>query len=339
MTGIVDLIDIALEFLRDARHDGDREDLIRIYAQLLRDIGLGDRAEHLLRRFRGRKVFHHIRILCLHETQPTRTTGSKHRPFVTVAVCQSFEEFASLFHDRKVCAVIGIENIVDADLFERTDQLAHSSVFIFQTDLFAPCCTDRRSDLYHRDDLRIRQRVIELAAIVAFAQCADRTMRDALTAERTVAFLERLIIFETDRRPIAGTDQRPNTHTLHFFTDLDAPHALHTLGGVAHQRQISIPTAHFRGIGVIRHDDADIVRDRLQRTVSALGTARAVRVMVGKDQLNVDLSGPSDTRTVSQDLHAFFTDCVAGSHQFIHSFDLYKTDTTGADLVDIFQVT
>ena len=170
---------------------------------------------------------------------------------MAISVGESFKELTALLHDRQIRAVIGVEYIVDTDFFECADQLAHGRVLIFEADLLAPGRTDCRRDLYDRDDLRVCERVVEIQSVIPFTQCTDRTMRDALTTERTVAFREWLIIFETDRRSVPGTDQRPDTHALHFFTDLDAAHALHTFGSIAHQRQIAIPTAHFCRILIV----------------------------------------------------------------------------------------
>ena len=111
-------------------------------------------------------------------------------------------------------AVIGVEYIVDTDFFERADQLAHGRVLILETNLLSPRGTHRRSNLYDGDDFRICERVVEIQSVIPFTQCTDRTMRDALTTERTVAFREWLIIFETDRRSVPGTDQRPDTRCV-----------------------------------------------------------------------------------------------------------------------------
>ena len=239
---------------------------------------------------------------------------------MTIPVGESFEEFTAFFHNRQIRTVIGIKDIINTDFFERADQLAHGRVLILETNLLSPRGTHRRSHLYDGDDFRIRERVVEIQSVISFAQRADRTMRDALPAKRAVAFAEGLIIFEPDGRAVAGTDQRPDAHALNFFADLNAAHAFHTFGSITHQRKIPIPAAFFCRIFIIGKDDAKVIGNRLQRAVSALDAARAVRVVVRKHQFHIDPSGSSDTRTVRQDFHTVFADGVARGHELFHSF-------------------
>ena len=65
-----------------ARHNGYGNNIFRIHADGLGEVGLHDSAEHLLRGFRGGKLRNHLRELGLYKTQPARTAGGEHRPVV-----------------------------------------------------------------------------------------------------------------------------------------------------------------------------------------------------------------------------------------------------------------
>ena len=65
----------------DTGHHGYCKNLFRRNIQFLRKIRFHYGAEHLLRRFRRRKLSDHMRELGFDETHPAGTAGCKHRPF------------------------------------------------------------------------------------------------------------------------------------------------------------------------------------------------------------------------------------------------------------------
>ena len=79
---------------------------------------------------------------------------------MAVSVCKSFEELTAFFHNGKVRCVIRIENIVDSDFLEGAYKLAKCCILVFQSDLLAPGGSYGRCNLHHRDDVRIRKRIV-----------------------------------------------------------------------------------------------------------------------------------------------------------------------------------
>ena len=74
-------IHVCLCFFCNTGHNGYGHNVFRIHADGLRKVSLHNRAKHLLRRFRGRKLRHHFRELGFNKTQPARA-GGEHRPVV-----------------------------------------------------------------------------------------------------------------------------------------------------------------------------------------------------------------------------------------------------------------
>ena len=72
-------IHVCLCLFCNAGHNGYGNNVFRSGADGLREISLHDCAKHLLWRFRGGKLPHHLRELGLYKAQPARAAGGEHR--------------------------------------------------------------------------------------------------------------------------------------------------------------------------------------------------------------------------------------------------------------------
>ena len=161
-------------------------------------------------------------------------------------------------------------------------------------------------------------------------------MGNALTAKCAFRFCDFAIVGYPYRSSVAGTVDIPNIEPLYFIANLHAAHALDTLGSLPNQRQFKIPAGLFVNIFIGLVDNTQIVGNLLQGTVAALDALYTFAVMIGKNQFHVNSAHFSDSRTVGENLYSFFYLCIACSYQFFHAYLFYKTDSAGADFVNIF---
>ena len=84
--------------------------------------------------------------------------------------------------------------------------------------------------------------------------------------------------------------------------------------------------------------DPQIVGQGLEPAVPAADTGSAAAVVLGQDQLHIDLSGPPGPGRIGMDHHAVPDRTVAGRHHGVFSFHLHAADPAGGDFVQVFQV-
>ena len=83
--------------------------------------------------------------------------------------------------------------------------------------------------------------------------------------------------------------------------------------------------------------NAEVLAQLLQLAVAAADAGKALLLVGGKDQLQVDLAGGEHPLGVGQHLHPLGHRVDAGGHQVLHPLDLHHADAAGADLVDVLQ--
>ena len=236
-------VSVLFRLFGDTRHNRNAANLFRIYAHLFCEIGLGNRAEHLHRALCRGNLRHELRILRLDKTHPARAARGKHRQILELAVLQALEEFCGFFHDGQVRRERGVKYIVKAHRAQNGGQTANRCHLTRQTVCFAPSGANSRCNLYHGDFVRIAQCVEDFAGIVALTQCADRTVGDALAAQRTVRVLDAAVVCDIDGGAGTGTAHAPDTQCLDFFTVLHAAHTFDALLYIAVQRERLRPNA------------------------------------------------------------------------------------------------
>ena len=291
----------ALRLLGQAGHDRDNEDLGGIHVQELSVVALGDGAEHLLRRLGGRELVHELGIVRLAEPHPAGAAGGEHREFLfrsaVLCLCRFFdllEELAGLLHDGQVCGEVGVKDIIEADVLEERDQAAVGRELRFEAEALTPGSADRRCHLDDRDDVRILESEEHPVEIIALTERADRTVGDTLAAEHTLGVLQTVDTAHIDRSPGTGVQNIPDACGLHIIADLDAAHALDALVILTDQGEVIVRPGNpgqvlFEGDPV----DVQVIGDLLQGAVPVAGTYGTVGIVLGEDQLDIDLSGLS----------------------------------------------
>ena len=338
---VVDVGDVRLVLLRHAGHDGDVEDLVWIDAHLFGEIGLGDRALHLMGRLGGGQLSGHLGMTRLQEAHPARAAGREHGERVLIPMLHPFEELAALLHDGQVGAIVGVEHVVKAQRLQRGDQTAGRRLFAGQAQFLAPCRAHGGSDLHDGHLVGIVERAAQAQqamTVVALAQRAHRAVSDALAAQRAVGFGDVLVVGDAHRGPGTGLGHVPDVQALHLVADLDAAHALDALGGIADQREAGRPGVGGQIFGIFGGDDAQIVGDLLQRAVAAAHARCAQAVVLGQDQLHVGAARLAHAGRVGIDVHALLHHVVTGGDELVDALDLHHADTAGADFVDLLEV-
>ena len=166
-------------------------------------------------------------------------------------------------------------------------------------------------------------------------------MSDTLTAQRTFGILDNSVVGYIDTGTAACTGQIPDPQCLHLFTDLNTAHTADTFIEIAVQRECFCPLAPYAlmELGFERNfEQTQIIGNILQLTVPTAYTGGTSAVMLRQDQLHIGTSCGSCTGRIGMYYHAFFYAVVAGRYHGPFPFHFYAADTTGCDLVDIFQI-
>ena len=221
-----------------AGHDRYGIDALGIYVEQLCIIAFGYCAEHLLRRFSRGELICHIGILRLEETNPAGAAASEHWPLIIFFVSKAFNELAAFLHDCKVSAEVGVEYIVYTELAQRAYQTFYRSEIAVNAQSFAPCCTNRRSDLNDSDFGWICYCVESFLYIAALAECANGAVSYTLTAKCAFRFSE--LSVERYVNSCAGTCSAdvPYVAGLNLIANLDTAHTFYALGRIADEREV-----------------------------------------------------------------------------------------------------
>ena len=103
-----------------------------------------------------------------------------------IRVLDFVDKLAAFFHNGQVSREVCVKDIVHTGASKRCAEQINGCDIRLETEVLAPCSSDRRSDLEEDDLVRILDRVNDLERVIAFFQCADRAVRDTLTAKRAV---------------------------------------------------------------------------------------------------------------------------------------------------------
>ena len=236
----------ALGLLGRARHHGHHKQTLGLHAQHLGVIGLGDGAEHLLRRLGRGQAVDKLGVACLHKAHPARAAAREHGPAAAVALAlgglaQALEQLGALLHNGEVGRKIGVEHILKAHTAQRAGQALDGGFLARNAELLAPGATHGRRDLHQHDLVGIGYGVEHGLGIVTLAQCARRAMCDALAARDAIGLADRRAPAGAHGGMRGAVGQIPNAETLHALAHLDAAHALDALVVVADDGEIEVP--------------------------------------------------------------------------------------------------
>ena len=205
----------ALGLLGRARHNGHHEQALGLHAQHLGVVGLGNSAEHLLRRLGRGQAVDKLRIARLHKAHPARAAARKHGPAAAVALAlgggaQALDQFGSLLHNGEVGREIGVEHVLKAHAAQRAGQALNGGLLARYAEFLAPGAAHGRRDLHQHDLVGISERVKHGLGIVALAQGARRTMCNALAARDAIGLADRCAPAGTHGGMRGAVGQVPN---------------------------------------------------------------------------------------------------------------------------------
>ena len=320
-----------------AGHNGDTTDIVRIDSLLPRKIGLRHGSKHLLGRLGRGKISQISGISFGHKIHPSGTAGSKHGPRILAGIAQAIQQFAALFHDRKIRREVGVKYIVETDALQRCHHPALAGLLRSQSQLLPPCGTDGGSHLNHGNFLGIRQHIKYFGDIISLPKSSCRTMGDTLSAERTVGSVYLFIAGHVYRSAGARILYVPHMHILYLVADLYTAHTFDTFSGITDQGEGRIPgnLSHF--LFKRNFQNSQIIGNLLQITVAASHTGSAMAVMLRQHQFHIGAAHPAHLRRIGIDHHSLLHRTVAGGDQLILALHFHHTDFAGAYLVDSFQ--
>ena len=328
----------ALGLLSRARHHGHHKQALGLHAQYLGVIGLGDGAEHLLRRLGRGQAVDKLGVTCLHKAHPARAAAREHRPTAAIALAlgglaQALEQLGALLHNGEVGRKIGVEHVLKAHAAQRAGKALNGSFLARNAELLAPGATHGRRDLHQHDLVGIGDGIEHGLGIVALAQRARRTMRDALAARDAIGLADRRTPAGAHSGMRGAVGQVPNAESLHALAHLDAAHALNALVVVANDGEIEVPALARQVLLVRQIEDAQVVGDGLQVAVTAAHAARAARIVLRQQQLHVGTTRLASLGAVGVDHHAVEYVVVAGGNQLVATLNLDHAHAAAADLV------
>ena len=335
----------ALVFLSQAGHDGHHNQVFARDAHLLRPIGLGNGAEHLLRGARRGGNVEQVRELVLEEVYPCRAAGGEYRQaHVLVAVevtGEAVEEFAPFLHDGEVGGEIGVKDFVESQLPQGCHHLAGDGGARRIAELFAQGCPHGWGGLHDDGLLRVVEVADEPVGVIDFGQRTHGAYGDALPAEG--AFGIRQVLMEGggdggDKAPVDGCQRADG---LHFVAHHFAAAAVDALAHVADDGGGSLDgeDVAFSGEGDFPYFQGAC--QGLQFAVPGLRADEAVVGVVGKDEFEHRAAGVEHAQAAGVYFHAFLAAGGAGGGEVPPSFDFHHADAAGCREIGdahIFQV-
>ena len=335
---VIDSRHSALIFLGGAGHHGDDPELGGVGADLLGKIGFGYRTEHLLGRFGRAELGDQLGEFQLQKPHPAGAAGGKHGPLIGIGVFQTLQKLAAFLHNGQVCGKIGVKHIVHTQCAEGGGHALFGGLLLGKAQAFAPGGAHRRRDLHDGDNVRIGNVPEHLLGVIPLPQGAHGAVGDALSAQGAPGILDAEAVPNAHGGAGAYALHIPDAHVLDLFTGADAAHALDALGIFTNQGIALVPLDVPRLFFIGEREDVHVVGQPLQSTVAAADAGGAVTVVLGQDQLHVDLAGLAGTLAVGVDHHALFHIGVAGGAQAVTALHLHHADPASADLVQVLEI-
>ena len=143
-------------------------------------VALHSEPEHLLRRLAGGQIRQQVREVLLGELDPARAAAGELRQLLAFGL--ALEELVGLLDHRQVGAEGGVVDLVEAEAFERRDDLAGGRHAGRQAEGLAEGHAHRRGDLGDDGLGRIVERLPDLVDLGPRRQRAGRADRGALAA-------------------------------------------------------------------------------------------------------------------------------------------------------------
>ncbi len=180
-----------------------------------------------------------------------------------------------------------------------------------------------------------------VAGVVLFGDGPSGADHDALAAGDAGHVPQALLKGAADmggEAPVVGAD---DPHRLPLLAGGHTPAAEdalvvipeHVLGGV-----VKLVLGVLPGVDVFVVDP-EVLAELLQLAVAAAHAGKALLLVGGKDQLQINLAGGEDPLGVGEHLHPLRHRVDAGGHQVFEALYLHHADAAGANLVNVLQKT
>ena len=196
---------------------------------MLSKVSFSQSTKDLLGRFGTGKVGQESRIFFAYIAYPARAAGSEHRPNVFVAFGKAFQKFAAFFHNGYICCEVGVEYIVEANLFESSNHHTFGKLFRSKTKCFAPSNAYCGSNLNNGYFIRICENFENFGNIVTFFESTNGAMGNALTAQAAIRLSDvGEFVGNIYGSTSTGVNQVPNVQTLYFVANLNTTHTFDT---------------------------------------------------------------------------------------------------------------
>ena len=311
---------------------------MRVDAEELGVVALGDGAEHLARALRGGELIHEAGVVRLAVADPARAARGEHRELLALGVLEARQKLAALLHDGEVSGEVRVEDVVEAEHAQSSDETVDRRLFAREAEGLAPSSTHGGSNLHDDDLVRVGESVEDALGVITLAKGARRAVSDALAAEGTAGLIDGNAALHAHARVARAVGEVPHARGLDLLAHLDAAQTVDALVVVADERIVLVPGLMGQVLLVGQGRYAEVVGNGLQRAVARTDAARALRVVTREQELHVDLPRETDLGAVCADDHAVEHRVVAGGDELVDALDLNDAGTAGADFVEVLEI-
>ena len=311
---------------------------MRVDAEQLGVVALGDGAEHLAGALRGGELVHEASVVRLAVADPAGAAGGEHRELLALRVLETRKKLAALLHDGEVGREVRVEDVVEAEHAQGCDETVDRRLLAREAEGLAPGRTHGGSNLDDDDLVGVGEGVENALGVVALAKGTCRAVGDALAAEGAAGLIDGNAALHAHARVARAVGEVPHARGLDLLAHLDAAQTVDALVVVADERIVLVPGLMGQVLLVGQGRYAEVVGNGLQRAVARTDAARALRVVTREQELHVDLPRETDLGAVCADDHAVEHRVVAGGDELVDALDLNDAGTAGTNLVEILEI-
>ena len=318
-----------LGLLRRAGHDRDHVHLGRIDPLLLGVVGLGERANHGVRRLATGEVRDHVAVELLHEVDPAGAASGDQRQH-PLAVQQARFELGGLFDDGQIGAEVGVEDRLEAHAAKRRIDLAGQVCAHREAKGLAHGHAHRGRNLRDAVRGRVFQLLPHLHRLVVLHDGPGGAVRGALAATHARRVGQRNVPGCGDARLEPAIQEAERPHILVLLAHLDAPAACDALARVQHNAARRVVDCVFGNDAVqARPRQTKIGGQGLQLAVLVAQAGQALVGVPRQNQLQHRAPHIDDLRRFGQNVHLVFDGRATRAQHLARVLDLHDADSAG----------
>ena len=296
---------------------------------LLRVVGLGQHAEHLLGRLGGGEVVDEVVVHLLHEIGPRRAAGGDERELAAL-VDEALHELAGLLHDGEVGGEVGVEHGLEAEAAQGGVERPVRSVPGGRPKASPRATRTDGRDLHHAVLGRVVQRLPHGGGLVVLDDGAGGAVVGALAALHAGRLGERDVAGRRHAGVDAAVEEGKRPDVLHLLADLDAPAAFDALGEVEDDGAVGVVGREVRHAALdVLDADAEVGGERLELAGAVAAAGEAAVGVVGEDELEHGAADLGELAAVGGDLHALDDGRAAGARHAALAGDLHDAQAAG----------